>query len=79
MPLSFYRLPVSDLGLTYRVVVTDLDGVLSGYTMTTDPSALQVLLTTANPDVPTADAGYSKTPTFAFVSSIQAYPTTAAS
>ena len=69
----FTGLPVNASGIIYRVVVTDLNGVLSGYTMTTDPSALQVTLTTGNPDVDSADAGYRKIPTFAFISSFEAY------
>jgi hypothetical protein len=66
----FTGLPVN---ASYRVVVTDLNGVLSGYTMTTDSSVLQVILTTSIP-VLTADAGYRKIPTFAFISSFEAYP-----
>jgi len=55
---TFVGLPTSAAGIAYQVVVTDIDGILSGYTMTTDPAVLNVTLTTTTPDVDTADAGY---------------------
>ncbi len=64
----FQGLTASAGGTQYHVVITDINGVLNGYSMTTDPNALNVTLTTAAPNVLTADAGYQYRPTKAVVS-----------
>ncbi len=68
----FQGLPVSDGGVQYHVVITDVNGVLNGYSMTTDSNALNVTLTSAAPNVLTADAGYQYRPMKAVVSDFRA-------
>ncbi|MFB3904885.1 MAG: SdrD B-like domain-containing protein [Acidobacteriota bacterium] len=72
----FYQLMHSATGIPYQVVITDINHVLDGYTMTTDPSALSVAVKTSPPadlNITTADAGFAKRPTRVTLSGFQAY------
>jgi hypothetical protein len=70
---KFEGLTVASGGSSYKVVVTDINGKLAGYTMTTDPAVLNVTLTPASSCNLTADAGYKKIPTAVQIASFSAH------
>lgn len=76
---GWYTFSGLQTGKSYKVVITDLDGILSGYSMTTNPQVLNVTLPDTTRDTVTqglnvmdADAGFY-TPTWVQITDFKAY------